>query len=60
MYMEMDITIEKYIVSALVNGRRIIDTFFAKSEEQAWYFFGKKHGYNMYDFTVLYQGPNNA
>ena len=60
MYKEMDITIKKYIVSALINERRIIDTFFAKSKKQAWYFFAKRHGYKMYDFTVLYEGLNNA
>lgn len=47
----------KYYVSGVVNGSRIEDSFIASSRKQAWYKFGKKYGFNMYDFTVLGEEP---
>lgn len=45
----------KYYVSAVQNGRLIEDSFIASSRKQAWYKFGSKYGFNLYDFKVLGQ-----
>lgn len=53
---DLDVSIEKFIVSAVVNERLIIDTFFAKTLKQSRFYFCKKYGYKIRDFKRLNSG----
>jgi hypothetical protein len=46
----------KYVVSGLVKEQLYEDTFYAVSLRQAWYYFGKKYGFNIRDFKRLNSG----
>lgn len=41
------------VCQAVVKGILVEDTILATSTKQAWYKFGKKHGFAMYDFKVI-------
>jgi hypothetical protein len=43
----------KYVVSAVIKGQLVLDTFYVKTERQAWFRLGKKHGFAMRDFKTL-------
>lgn len=45
--------VNKYIVSAVIKGQLVEDTFFAVSKKQAWYYLGNKYGFAMRDFKQL-------
>lgn len=50
----MDVVMKrKFVVSAVIKGQLVLDTFDAVSKNQAWFFLGQKHGFAMRDFKVL-------
>ena len=46
----------QFIVSAVVKGQLVKDTFYAVSLKQARYYYGKKYGFAFRDFTQLNKG----
>lgn len=43
----------KYVLSGVIKGQLVLDTFYAKSLRQAWFYFGRKHGFAIRDFKQL-------
>lgn len=41
------------ICQAVIRSKLVEDTIEATSTKQAWYKFGKKYGFAMYDFKVI-------
>lgn len=42
-----------YTCHAVIKEILVEDNILAVSTKQAWYKFGKKHGFTMYDFKVI-------
>jgi hypothetical protein len=45
----------KYIMSAVIKGQLVIDTKYAVSDRQAWFYFCRQNGYANRDFKILYK-----